>query len=118
MMTLEDLVNEPGGARAGVQHQGELTHAILFLERGGLDPDWEEELEIWLETAEAEQADPDLVLFGFHPIDEGTQVERLFYRRPSEGAEGPVYTLDVDGTAVPGSLAKFADNVDVFTPAW
>ena len=52
-------------------------------------------MEAWLETAEDEE---DLVLCGFHPIDEEFQVERLFYYKKSED-RAVVYSLDVDRNA-------------------
>lgn len=113
-MTLEELIaSDPGGTIVAIDNVD--GQAMLF-RREDLDPDWaEEELETWLETAEEEEGDPDLVLFGYHPVE--PQVERLLYFRRSEGPEGPIYALDVDGTAVPGTLTEYASNFDVFTPS-
>lgn len=116
MTTLKSLIASPSGTPVHVEYLDEQTTALLF-EASSLDEEWAEELEIWLETAEEEQANDDLLLIGLHPIDDDTQVERLFYLKASEGGEaGPVYSLDVDGTVVPGTLAKFGDSLSIFKP--
>ena len=92
------------------------THAILF-HRDQVDLDeLEEEMESWLETAEDEEDDEDLVLCGFHPIDGDLQVERLFYYKKSEDG-AVVYSLDVDGTAVPDTLEAFSQTFACFEPS-
>lgn len=125
-MTFEECVKKSPGrylvktsaTSAAEQYEGdsEPTHAILF-NGGEVDPvDIDDEYEAWLETAEDEMDDDDLVLCGHHPIDEGTQVERMFFFRKSEGGR-VVYAMDVDGTAVPGTLDKFSDDFGCFEPA-
>jgi len=113
-MSITALITDPRGTPVTVEHLDEDSQALLF-ERDSLDEEWAEELEIWLETAEEEEADDDLVLVGFHPIGEDTQVERLIYYRKSSGDSGPIFTLDVDGTAVPGTLAQWKDSSAAFT---
>ena len=114
MMLKELLASDPTGTQVTVEYLGEPSAALLFRREDLGDEEIEEELEIWLETAEQEEADDDLVLCGVHPIGDDTQVERLFYFRPSKGDDGPVYSLDVDGTVVPGTLTQFAENFDCF----
>ena len=117
-MTYEELVaKSPSNSPVTLEHEGAQSSAILF-RREAVHPQWEEEeFEVWLETAEDEEDDDDLELCGLHPVGEGTQVERLFWRRPSEGANGKVYVVDVDGTVVPGTLDVFAESFDIFSPS-
>lgn len=116
-MSLKKLITDPSGTQVQVQYQDESSLALLF-EPDSLDEEWAEELEIWLETAEEEQANDDLQLFGLHPVGEDTQVDRLFYLKKSEGGEnGPVYSLDVDGTVVPGTMERFGEGLSIFKPA-
>lgn len=125
-MKFNDRVTEPHGVyrvkiedtNAAEQYEEEetQTHAVLF-RRDEVDLDEvEEEMETWLETAEEEEEDEDLVLCGFHPIDEEFQVERLFYYKKSEDG-AVVYSLDVDGTAVPGTLETFSNSFACFSLA-
>lgn len=109
------LITNISGTHVSVEHQGEQTTALLF-ERESLDEDWAEEVDGWLETAEDEEEDDDLVLIGLHPIDDDTQVERLLYYRESAGPTGTVFSLDVDGTAVSGTLTPWKTNSDAFSP--
>ena len=108
------LITDISGTKVSVEHQGEQTTALLF-DRDNLDEEWAEELEIWLETAEDEEEDDDLILIGLHPIGEDTQVDRLLYYRESSGPTGTIYALDVDGTAVPGTLEAWKTSSDAFT---
>ncbi len=115
-MSILALITDISGTRVRVEHQGEETTALLF-DRDNLDEEWAEELEIWLETAEEEEQDEDLILIGLHPVGDDTQVDRLLYYRESAGPTGPIYALDVDGTAVPGTLEVWKANSDAFTKA-
>ena len=106
------MLTDPTGTRVRVSRNDETSEALFFT-YGKLADELAEELEIWLETAENENADKDLILFGYHPVGDGTQVERLFYVRKSKGGfKGPVYQLDVDGTVVPGTLDDWAPSFD------
>ncbi len=111
-MSFESLLTEPSGTRVRVTRDDETSFA-LFFKQSKLEDDLTEELDVWLETAEDETADKDLVLFGMHPVGDDTQVERLLYVRKSKGGfTGPVYSLDVDGTVVPGTLDEWAPSFD------
>ncbi len=114
-MSILALITKPSGTHVSVEHDGEQTTALLF-DRESLHEDWAEEVDGWLETAEEEEEDDDLVLIGLHPIDDGTQVERLLYYRESAGPSDTVYSLDVDGTAVSGTLAPWKTSSDAFSP--
>ena len=117
-MTLEDLIAaNPAGTVVDVEYYEDEppTQALLF-RRELLDEDWEVDLQDWMDTGEEYEDDEDLVLFGIHGVGEDTQVDMLFYYRKSDGDEGPIYTVDVDGTIVPGSLERWKDGFDAFTP--
>lgn len=124
-MTIDELITDPAGTLVRLdatgtgaedQYGNEVTHALLF-RRENCDPEFvEDELEVWLETAEDEEANEDLVIIGCHPTDEHLQFERLFYQKKSLGPEGPVFSLDVDGTAVPGTFREFAPSLSCFKP--
>ncbi len=109
---VESLMFDLSGTEVAVEVDGESSLALIF-DRDELGDDWAEELEIWLETAEEEDKDKDLVLFGFHPVGDNTQVERLLYfRKSSGGAAGPIFGLSVDGTVVPGTLGEWAEGCE------
>lgn len=114
-MSILALITNISGTHVSVEHEGEQTTALLF-DRESLHEDWAEEVDGWLETAEDEEEDDDLVLVGLHPIDEGTQVERLLYYRESAGPTGTVFSLDVDGSVVPGTLSPWKTSSDAFRP--
>ena len=106
---------EDTNAAEQYEDDDEPTHAILF-QRDQIElEEVDEDLEVWLETAEEEEEDEDLVLCGYHPVDDDTQVERLFYYRKSENGR-VVYSLDVDGTAVPETLETFCESFACFEP--
>lgn len=109
-VTFEELLSDPSGTEVSLFRDGETSRALLF-EPGALGEDWSEELEIWLETAEDVVGDEDLIPFAIHPVGPDTQVERLLYVRTSKGGHaGPIFALDVDGTAVPDSLHEWAPS--------
>ncbi len=114
-MSILALITNISGTHVSVEHQGEQSTALLF-DRDNLDEEWAEELETWLETAEDEEEDDDLILIGLHPIGDDTQVERLLYYRESAGPTGTIFALDVDGTVVPGTLAPWKTSSDAFRP--
>lgn len=109
---VETLMFDLSGTEVQVEVDGESSLALIF-DADELGDDWAEELEIWLETAEDERKDKDLILFGFHPVGDNTQVERLLYfRKSAGGATGPVFGLSVDGTVVPGTLGEWAESCE------